>query len=175
MAIWEPRAELDARYSSPEAAPIPWTMAREELERAETYWLTTVRPDGRPHVTPLIAIWLAGTLYFCTGEEERKAKNLAQNLHCAITTGCNLLNKGLDVVIEGETTRVRGTALLEQIAAAYDRKYGSAWHFDVVGDAFQGAEGNIAAVYAITPVTAFGFGKGELASQTRWRFTSARE
>jgi len=33
-----------------------WPEAREHLEMAELYWLTTVRGDGRPHVTPLIAV-----------------------------------------------------------------------------------------------------------------------
>ena len=36
-------------------------------------------------------------LYFTTGRTERKAKNLAQNPHCVVTTGCNVLD-GLDVV-----------------------------------------------------------------------------
>jgi hypothetical protein len=35
---------------------------------------------------------------------------------------------------------------------------------------FFGEEGNEALVYEVTPTTAFGFGKGELFSQTRWRF-----
>ena len=48
------------------------------------YWLSTVRPDGRPHVTPLLGIWLDGALYFCTGPDERKAKNLARNPRCIL-------------------------------------------------------------------------------------------
>ena len=42
---------------------------------------------GRPHVTPLLAIWLDSALCFCTGASERKAKNLALNPHCIRTTG----------------------------------------------------------------------------------------
>ena len=62
-------------------------------------------PDGRPHVTPLIAIWLDDSLYFCTGATERKAKNLARNPHYVITTGCNRL-EGLDIVVEGDAVRI---------------------------------------------------------------------
>ena len=35
-----------------------------------------VRRDGRPHVTPLPAMWLDGALHLCTGAHEEKARNL---------------------------------------------------------------------------------------------------
>src|SRR5215208_1290517 len=63
----EPTPELDSRFSSDDAAPIPWAEGRERLEGAEVYWISTVRPDGRPRVTPLLSVWLDGALYFCTG------------------------------------------------------------------------------------------------------------
>lgn len=170
MATQEPMVDLDARFSSPEATPTPWPEAREQLARAEVYWLTTVRPDGRPHVAPLIAVWLDGALHFCTGAGERKARNLAGNARCAVTTGCNALNTGRDLVIEGEAARVRDAATLQRIADAYLAKYGSPWHFAVRDGGLQGDEGNLALVYAVAPTTAFGFGKGEPFSQTRWRF-----
>jgi Pyridoxamine 5'-phosphate oxidase len=28
------------------------------LERAGLFWVSTVRPDGRPHVTPVFAVWM---------------------------------------------------------------------------------------------------------------------
>jgi hypothetical protein len=33
-----------------------------------------VRADSRPHVTPLIALWLDAAMYFCAGASEQKAK-----------------------------------------------------------------------------------------------------
>src|SRR5262245_27224490 len=45
-------------FSSEGVAPVPWTEARSRLGAAEVFWVSTVRPDGRPHVTPLIAVWL---------------------------------------------------------------------------------------------------------------------
>jgi hypothetical protein len=62
--------------------------------------LATVRPNGRPHVTTIAAVWLDNALHFVTGKSERKAKNLARNSQCVITTGCHVL-RGLDVVLEG--------------------------------------------------------------------------
>jgi general stress protein 26 len=165
-----PTTTIDPRYSSPGASPTPWATALEHLARAETYWITTVRPDGRPHVTPLIAIWQDDMLYFCTGADERKARNIAQNTHCIVTTGCNTLDAGLDIVIEGTAARVTDEAVLRRIAAAYEAKYGSVWHWDVRDSAFHGNADNVAVLFAITPAKILGFAKGESASQTRWRF-----
>src|SRR4026208_2355532 len=107
MAMREPVAELDTRFSSGDATALPWSEPAGHLEQAEIFWLSTIRPDGRPHVTPLLSVWVNGALYFTTGADERKAKNLAQNTHCILTTGCNSLNaEGLDIVVEGDAVRM---------------------------------------------------------------------
>ena len=164
-----PVAELDARFSSEGATATAWDEARERFAGAEIYWITTVRQDGRPHVTPLLSVWLDEAAYICTGPEEQKAKNLARNPHCILMTGCNALGEGLDIVIEGEAVRVRDHARLVRAADAYESKYGSEWRFTVSGDAFA-HDGGQALVFEIAPAKAFGFGKGEEFSQTRWRF-----
>jgi general stress protein 26 len=169
VATEKPEAKLAPQFSSPDATARSWTQAREQLKRAAIFWLTTVRPDGRPHVTPLIAVWLDGALHFCTGPDERKAKNLADNAHVAITTGCNALGEGLDLVIEGDAVQVRNQAALKRLADEYVSKYGEDWRFTVRDGAFLNPEGGQALVYEIRPTTAFGFGKGAF-SQTRWRF-----
>ncbi|MGP3999661.1 pyridoxamine 5'-phosphate oxidase family protein [Streptomyces sp. 8N706] len=168
MADKEPVTELDARYSMPGASPTGWAEARGLLEEAELFWLSTVRPDGRPHVTPLLSVWRNDALYFCTGPAERKAENIARNPHCTLTTGCNSLDEGLDVVVEGDAERVSDDAELRRIAEAYESKYGSDWHFDVRDGVFHHQAGE-ALVYEVAPSTAFGFRKGDY-SQTRWRF-----
>jgi uncharacterized pyridoxamine 5'-phosphate oxidase family protein len=168
-----PLTELDPRFSSGGATPTRWEDARGQLETAEVFWISTVRLDGRPHVTPLISVWLDGALYFCTGPDERKARNLARNPHCILTTGCNALDKGLDVVVEGKAALVSDEGQLRRIAEAYVLKYGENWRFEVRDGAFvHGAapEGSVALVYEVRPLTAFGFGKGDEFSQTRWRF-----
>ena len=140
------------------------------------FWVSTVRPDGRPHVTPLISVWLDGALYFCTGEDERKAKNLSQNRHCILTTGCNSISEGLDVVVEGEAVQVGDDAKLRRIGDAYVAKYGEDWRFEVRDGAFaqRGAPGNSRVpVFEVAPAKALAFRKGEEFSQTRWRFQRA--
>jgi hypothetical protein len=162
-----PVTALDARYSSDGAEATSWEDGRRQLESAELYWISTVRPDGRPHVTPLIACWLNGALHFATGPKERKAMNLAENPHCVFSTGCNSWAEGLDVVVEGEAVRVTDEATLLSLQSLYERKYD--WHFDVRDGSFWG-DGGEAYVFAVAPNVAFGFGKGEPFSQTRWRF-----
>lgn len=167
----DPAGELDARYSGPGAQATPWQQARHALETAGVYWLSTVRPDGRPHVTPLIAVWRDRALHFCTGPEERKARNLAHNPHCTLTTGGNDLDKGLDVVVEGRAEPVTDEAVLAGLADDFAAKYGEVWRFEVREGGFAHENGT-ALVFRVDPVTAFGFGRGEVASQTRWRFPS---
>ncbi|HEX7102102.1 MAG TPA: pyridoxamine 5'-phosphate oxidase family protein [Nitrolancea sp.] len=161
-----PTTTLQPRFSSEGATSTAWIDAREFLDSARIYWLATVRPDGRPHVTPLFSVLVDGALYFSTGPGERKAKNLAANSHCVILTGCNQVD-GLDVVVEGEAVRVIDEHRLQHIAAHYASKYN--WHYRVRDGAFSGPGGE-ALVFEVQPTTAFGFGKGERFSQTRWRF-----
>ena len=170
MAENEPVAELEPHFSSEDATATPWAESRELLATAKVYWLTTVRPDGSPHVTPIAALWLDDVLYFSTGRTERKAKNLAQNTRCAVTSGCNVL-EGLDVVIEGDAARVTDVATLRRLADEYVAKYDRLFRFTVRDGGFyvEGSESEVL-VYELAPTTAFGFGKGDSFSQTRWRF-----
>ena len=74
MTRTQPNETIDARYSSEDAAATPWNEARRQLEEAGVYWISTVRPDGRPHVTTLLAVLVDDALYFCTGAEERRRR-----------------------------------------------------------------------------------------------------
>jgi pyridoxine/pyridoxamine 5'-phosphate oxidase len=164
-----PVTELDQRYSSENATPIPWLQAVASLEQAEVFWISTVRANGHPHVTPMIAVWLDQALYFCTGPREQKAANLAANPHLTIITGCNTLQDGLDIVVEGNAVQLTDKVALQRVADRYLAKYGSDWAFTVTENGFNG-DGGFALVFEVTPTTAYGFGKGEAFSHTRWRF-----
>jgi hypothetical protein len=168
----EPTAELDARFSSDGARPTPWADVRGALERAEIFWITTIRSDGRPHMTPLIAVWFEGAMCFCTGPGEQKAKNLGRDPQCVLTTGTSKWDEGLDVVVEGNAERITDDARLVRLAKAYDDKYGSAWHFEAHDGAFYGAGGDGEGwVFAVAPTAVFAFAKGDFA-QTHYRFGS---
>ena len=166
--------ELDVRFSGPGAEPTSWEETERALEAAQLFWISTVRRDGRPHVTPLVAVWDGEALCFCTGPGEQKALNLEANPRVALTTGCNGWEEGLDVVVEGEAERVTEPARLRELASAWRDKWDGSWEFEPVADGFRhsGDEG-VAFVFAVRPAKVLAFGKGGF-SHTRHRFGSAR-
>jgi general stress protein 26 len=174
-----PAAEIDGRFSSPEATARPWPEAEQVIDAAEIFWLSTVRADGRPHVTPLPAMWLDGALHFCTGPSEQKARNLQRNPSCVLTTGTPVFLDGLDVVVEGSARRILDTSLLERLAAMWLERL--EWPFEVVEGGFRDPElsaggddaaaaPDVAHVFAVAPTKILAFGKGEPFSQTRFTF-----
>jgi nitroimidazol reductase NimA-like FMN-containing flavoprotein (pyridoxamine 5'-phosphate oxidase superfamily) len=158
--------QVDSRFSAPEAEPTPWSEVEELLDRAELYWISTVRADGRPHVTPLIAVLHEGAMYFSTGLREQKAHNLERNANVALTTGRNDSAGGIDVVVEGAAVRVTGRERLQALADAVEAKYGAVWHFDVEGDEGFEAVGGVAAVFRIDAAKVLAFAKDPFAQTT---------
>ncbi|MGH2558273.1 MAG: pyridoxamine 5'-phosphate oxidase family protein [Thermomicrobiales bacterium] len=150
-------------YRENEARPLPtWAEARRRLEEAGTYWLATVRPDGRSHVMPVLAVWLDGALHVVAGDASRKARNLARDAHRVITTS----SQALDLVLEGDAT-------LHRVAGIYAAKYG--WHVTVRDGAFYaaGAPTTGPPPYDLDKVTStvvFGFGTDDSLGAVRWRF-----
>ena len=169
MSELAPETTLDARFSDPDAAATSWEETLRALESAELFWIATVRQDGRPHVTPLVAVWLDDAIHFCTGPEEQKAINLAHNRHVILTTGCNDWEDGLDVVVEGDADRVTDQDVLVRLAAAWATKWDGQWRFDVRDGAFHHPGGGEALVFAVAPKKVLAFGKGTF-SHTRHAF-----
>ena len=167
-----PTVELHEAFSEPGAAAVPWADVERVLSTSEMFFLSTVRADGRPHVTPLPAVWDAGVLHVCTGDQEQKAKNLARQPACVLSTGTNRLHGGLDVVVEGVAVRVTDPARLGELAALWKSKLD--WDFEVGADAFRGPDGRTALVYGIRPVKVLAFGKGPY-TQNRYRFDPAED
>src|SRR5215813_9002133 len=125
----EPTTTLDTRFSDRGAVATEWQELRRILETAELFWIATVRTDGRPHVTPLVAVWLDGALHFSTGATEQKALNLRGNPHVILMTGCNHWEEGLDVVVEGDAVQVTDADVLERLAQAWATKWDGQWQF----------------------------------------------
>src|SRR5437879_13368073 len=118
-----PAAELDARFSDPNASATPWERVEHTIDGAELFWISTVRSDGRPHVTPLPAVWVDGSLYFCTGAEEQKCVNLAGTRNCVLATANTAWKSGLDVVVEGTAVRVTDAERVGHLAEFGRWKY----------------------------------------------------
>lgn len=165
----EPATKIDARFSEPGATATPWSQTREALESAELFWISTVRPDGRPHVTPLVAVWLDDAIHFSTGQAEQKALNLRANARVVLTTGCSTWNEGLDVTVEGSAVPVTDDARLTRLAQAWSAKWDGRWHYEVQDGRFHHAHGGDALVYSVTPAKVLAFGKGQF-THTSYRF-----
>jgi hypothetical protein len=163
--------KLDTRFSQA-TEPVAWQQVSDALSAAELYWLTTVRRDGRPHVTPLIGAWVDDGFVFCTGPEEQKAQNLAHNSHVTVTTGTNTWSDGLDVVVEGDAERLTGLDTLTRLADAIREKYDGGWDFTPSEDGFghtdEGGDRHIAYVFRVPAVKVLAFAKSPH-GQTRFR------
>jgi nitroimidazol reductase NimA-like FMN-containing flavoprotein (pyridoxamine 5'-phosphate oxidase superfamily) len=97
---------------------IPWSRVLRQLEAGETkgsIWLATTRPDGRPHVAGVGAVWEGGKFYVVSGAGTRKSKNLAENPNCVIA----LSLPDIDVVLEGTAAMVRDESTLSRLAERY--------------------------------------------------------
>ena len=165
-----PDTELDTRFSDPDAIATGWEETRRVLEQAELFWISTVRADGRPHVTPLVAVWLENALHFATGPTEQKAVNLRSNRNVILMTGCNRWEGGLDVVVEGEAVQITDESVLGSLAEAWAKKWDGRWHYDVHDGAFRHEGGTGAVlVFSVTPAKILAFAKGTF-GQTRHRF-----
>ena len=165
-----PVTTLDQRFSDPDAAATGWDRTRRALEEAQMFWVTTVRADGRPHMTPLVAVWADRALYFCTGGREQKAVNLRGNPHVILSTGCNTWDKGLDVVVEGDAVQVTDDDALSRLAATWTAKWDGRWQYQVRDGAFRDPEGEEPVlVFAVAPAKVLAFAKGDF-SHTSHRF-----
>ena len=134
---------------------LPWKWAVQRLTRSRTYLLSTTRPDGSPHAMPIWGIWLGSAFYFSTGRESRKARNLARNPRCVVTTD------DLEelVVIEGAVEEVKDAALLKRLGRTYKTKYE------------YGLDPKLQPVFAVLPRVAYGLAEKKFTKTfTRWQF-----
>ena len=148
---------LDKRFGETDQAA-DWQTVSDALAGAELYWLTTVRGDGRPHVTPLVGVWIDDSFAFCTGSDEQKARNLERNANVAVTTGVNTWTDGLDIVVEGSVARVTGHEPLKLLADVWREKYGGVWDYETADEVFD-PQGTRAHVFRVTPTKVIAFAK----------------
>jgi len=152
---------------------IPWSRALEQLEAgsAKSFWLATVRPDGRPHVAAVGALWIDGKLYFTSGPATRKGRNLAANPACSISVSL----PNLDLVVEGTAAKVTDDATLQRVAERYAAQ---GWPARASDGALTAEYSAPSAgpppwhLYVVGPMTAFGVATAAPFGATRWQFES---
>lgn len=143
---------------------LPWSWARERLERSHDYWVATTWPDGRPHVMPVWGVFLDGALQFSSSRGSRKARNLALDPRCAIATD----NAYEPVVIEGSVELITDLTAIAAFVTAINDKY----HTEYSIDFFKAPEN---ACFQVRPNWAFGLTESDFTgSPTRWTFAPGK-
>jgi hypothetical protein len=166
-------------YGTP---PIAWERVRDVLTSditqvpgtggpdRHTPWLTTINPDGSPHVTPVGFIQLDRVWYFNSGPRTRKSRNVAADPRCVVSVATH----PFDLVIEGSVSRVTDAAELQSVAGAFAEQ---GWPAQVEGDALTAEYSAPSAgpppwhVYRLTPATVFAFGTAEPYGATKFDLT----
>jgi PPOX class probable F420-dependent enzyme len=139
---------------------LPWAWAEQRLAGSHEYWLATVRPDGRPHVMPVWGVWNEGALWFSSGLRSRKARNLAADSRCVLTTD----TPREPVVIEGRAELVVDLSTIAAFAQSVNVKYETDYQADFYDPAVNGC-------FRVRPSWAFGIAEADFTgSATRWVF-----
>lgn len=136
---------------------LPWSWAEQRLAAARNYWVSTVRPDGAPHCMAVWGVWLGEDLGFSTGARSRKARNLALDPRCVVSTE----RAEEAVVVEGRASRADDEAWLRAFAERYEAKYD--WKVDE----------SLGPIYRVRPTVVFAFIEAAehfTGSATRWSF-----
>ena len=127
----------EARLLDDQPSTTPWSLARERLANpapGQTSWLATVRPDGSPHLMPIIAFWMEDAFHFVVGEGTRKGRNLAADGRCVIATG-NTTLPSLDLIVEGHAKPLDDEAAVKRVA---EKLGGNSWPLEARGDKVYG-------------------------------------
>ena len=91
---------------------------RARLDKARNIWVSTVRPDGRPHLVPVWFVSRDRHLYICISPASVKAQNLAARPRIALA----LEDGSHPVICEGEARFVE-RPWPDDVAAAFQSKY----------------------------------------------------
>jgi PPOX class probable F420-dependent enzyme len=139
---------------------LPWSWAAERLTSASNYWVVSVWPDGRPHSMPVWGMWDDSTLWFTSGVNSRKVRNLRADPHCVITTE----DARDPVVMEGTARIVTDPASIRRVLDLMNDKYASDIELSFLDPA-------VNATIAVRPRAVIGMRHGDFTgSPTRWTF-----
>ena len=151
------RPRMDDVPQDDESGLMDWGEAECKLAASRSYWISTTRPDGRPHAMPVWGAWHDGALYFGTGANTVKARNLSANPAVVV----HLESADDMVVVEGTAERIAMADAPGPVDAAYREKYGMGL-LDAGGDA---------PLFVVRPRVAFAWLEADfLNTATRWEW-----
>jgi hypothetical protein len=156
------RPYIQDGYGIPDSlqGTLPWSWARERLIEASTYWVASVRPNGRPHVTPIWGAWVDEAFWMEGGPRTRRFKNLGENPAAVVT-----VERGNDAIIvegDGQLVRQLDDDLTRRLLEGY-AKYKASHAYEADADNWR------AGIWRVTPHKVLGWSNFP-ADTTRWTF-----
>jgi PPOX class probable F420-dependent enzyme len=135
---------------------LPWSWATDRLSTGHGYWVATTDADGAPHLAAVWGVWFDDAICFSTGGESHKARNLARDPRCSVTTG----DATESLVVRGIARRLTDADTVDRVRLVYIAKY---------GEGFPDPGQN--PVFAVEPRTVVGIVEAAFTSSaTRWTF-----
>lgn len=139
---------------------LTWSWAVEQLTTSRNYWVATVGTDGQPHAVPVWGVWLDDALWFASGRDSRKVRNLGANPRCALTTQ----DPEQPVMLQGQAEIVQDLALIRAFLDATNAKYDQDFGIDFLDPARN-------ATIRVRPRKIIALREAEFTtSPTRWTF-----
>jgi len=137
---------------------LPWTWAEQRLTMSHDYWVATVWPDGRPHVTPVWGVWADVAFWFSSSSGSRKARNLGREARATAATDDALH----PVMVDGTVTRVVAPERVAWFADLVNDKYTTSYPVEFF---------TANACFRLAPRSVVGLDTDDFeGSPTRWTF-----
>ena len=94
------------------------------LDSERNLWLSTTRPNGKPHLIPIWFVWVDECFYLCTSDENTvKVRNLRANPRASVA-----LEDGNRPLIAECTARLLAKPFPESVVTAFAEKF--EWNID---------------------------------------------
>ena len=92
------------------------------LDREAIVWLSTVRPDGRPHLIPIWFLWNGDAVLFASKPQACKVANLRAKAECMLAVGDPMAD--FDVALIEARAELASMTTTELLTAGLLAKYG---------------------------------------------------
>lgn len=140
---------------------IPWKRIDLCLQAAQSIWLNTTRPDGRPHAIPVWFVWDGRHVFFTAPKDSQKAQNLARQAWAVL----HLDDSENAILMTGQASIVLDTEALQRVDIVYREKY-----VDPLTGSPATALNPEDYVYRLPVTTVTAWRSGNTATRTDWKF-----
>ena len=143
---------------------IPWRKVDIWIQGYRSIWLSTARPDGRPHCVPVWFWWQADKpiMYIVTHYTSQKAKNLATQPYVVLNAG----NADDTIILEGTA---------HPISEVDERQLVNSYWMEKYVDPYSGTKATVGGdedrMYRVEIEHVMVWEYGAMSTRTDWYFT----